>query len=159
MRILVCSDSHGAARRLKLAYEQQPEADVLVFLGDGVADAEIFRISGKPCYIVRGNCDSGTPELLVKEFCFLGKKILCTHGHSFHVKRGTGELLHAARECGADLVLYVHTHITETDYVDGIHLLNPGSICGGSYGFADIALEGIVCKTVAVRERLGGGSP
>ncbi|MCL1952482.1 MAG: YfcE family phosphodiesterase [Oscillospiraceae bacterium] len=155
MRILVCSDSHGRRDRLVLALEQQPKAEILVFLGDGAADADFFAMEGRPAYLVRGNWEgpsSGLP--LWQEFDAMGKKVLCTHGHYSQVKWGLEELLRAGRERGADLVLFGHTHVPLVHYEDGLTLFNPGSLWeDGSYGFADITSAGIVCRNLKVRER------
>jgi len=150
-RILVCSDSHRRADLLALAYDQQPKAEVLVFLGDGLGDAALFRSSGKTHYIVRGNCDGNAPEPLWQEFTLAGKKIICTHGHVCGMKFSPDELLRHAKDKGADLALYGHTHVPRIDYTDSIHLFNPGAIMAGEYGFVDITSAGIVCRNLRVR--------
>ena len=156
MRILACSDSHGRRDRLVLALEQQPGAGILVFLGDGAADAAFFaREPGRQAYLVRGNCDGPSCGLpLWQDFTVLGKKVLCTHGHYAQVKFGLEGLASAGRERGADLVLFGHTHEPLVLYEDGLTLFNPGSIHDGNYGFADITQAGIVCRNLRVRERL-----
>jgi len=150
-RILVCSDSHGRRAQLLRALDQQPKADVFVFLGDGAADADFFPSLGKEAYRVRGNCDWASDLPLWQEFTCMGKKILCTHGHYAYVKYGLDDLVRAARDHGADLALYGHTHTPRVDYEDGIYLFNPGSIADGNYGFVDITGAGIVCVQMKVR--------
>ena len=39
MRVLVVSDVHGRTGRLYEAIEQQPTANTVIFLGDGLRDA------------------------------------------------------------------------------------------------------------------------
>ena len=154
MRILVCSDSHGRWHRLVLALEQQPGAEILVFLGDGAADAGFFaKEPGKRAVLVRGNCDGGCGWPLWEAFAVLGKRILCTHGHAAQVKWGLDGLLRAGRDHGADLVLFGHTHEPLVHYEDGVTLFNPGSIHDGDYGFVDITEAGIVCRNLRVREK------
>ena len=154
MRILVCSDSHGRRDRLVLALEQQPKAEILVFLGDGAADAAFFSHEpGRRAYLVRGNCDGPSCGLPAwEEFSVLGKKVLCTHGHASQVKFGLESLAFAGRERKADLVLFGHTHEPLVFYEDGVTLFNPGSIHDGAYGFVDITGAGIVCVNARVRE-------
>ena len=92
-------------------------------------------------YQVAGNCDRYCApqyacELLV---CSVGGvKIFMTHGHRYGVKAGDEALLAAAREQGAQIVLYGHTHRAvcrrETD---GIWVMNPGS-CGYSDAVAGL---------------------
>ena len=154
MRILVCSDSHGRRDKLVLALEQQPTAGILVFLGDGAAEAAFFaREPGRQAYLVRGNCDGNSELPLWQEFAVMGKKILCTHGHTAGAKFHFEGLLRAGRERGADLVLFGHTHEPLVHYEDGLTLFNPGSIHDGNYGFVDITKAGVVCRNLRVRER------
>jgi len=155
MRILVCSDSHGRRDRLILALEQQPKAEILVFLGDGAAEAAFFaQEPGRQAYLVRGNCDGGCDLPLWQEFSVMGKKVLCTHGHTAQVKFGLDGLLRAGREHGAGLVLFGHTHTPLAHYEGGMTLFNPGSIHDGNYGFVDITHAGIVCRNLRVRGRI-----
>ena len=151
VRILVCSDSHGRADLLGLAYDQQPTAEALVFLGDGVDDAYLFTRCGKRAVLVRGNCDGNAKYPLSETFEAGGKTILCTHGHSFHVKYGPEDLRITAQALGASLALYGHTHQAKLDYEDGIYLFNPGCLHDGEYGFVDITPAGIVCVNARVR--------
>lgn len=156
MRILVCSDSHGRRSQLVLALEQQPRAEILVFLGDGAADADFFaQEPGKQGCIVRGNCDFGASLPLCQEFTVMGKRVLCTHGHAFSVKHGLDSLQYQAERQGADLVLFGHTHapLNWYDPESKITYFNPGSIREGDYGFVDITEAGIVCCPARVRPK------
>lgn len=150
MRLLVCSDSHGSARNIMLAADQQPKAEAYVFLGDGVRDADFLLTRNKPAYILRGNCDGGGGPIYEK-FTAEGKTIFCTHGHYDQVKFGLDILLYRAQEHGADLCLFGHTHAPYIGYEAGIHLFNPGSIREGVYGFVDILPSGIFCRHVKIR--------
>lgn len=49
-----------------------------------------------------------------------------------------------ARQEGADIVLYGHTHTGVTCYDDGLYIMNPGSIRDGHYGMIDIVPGGIM---------------
>ena len=62
MRILVISDSHGNTRNIERALEKQPEANIIIHLGDGaddIVDLE-FVYRDKQFYQVAGNCDWGS---------------------------------------------------------------------------------------------------
>jgi putative phosphoesterase len=83
------------------------------------------------------------------------KRILFVHGHTFHVKQSTDLILSEAQLLGADVALFGHTHVAMTDYVDGIHLLNPGSVSlprygNPTYGVIDITDAGIVPRIVTL---------
>ena len=38
MRVVVLSDTHGRVERIKKVIEQQPQAELFIFLGDGLRD-------------------------------------------------------------------------------------------------------------------------
>lgn len=147
MRILVVSDSHGDVFALRCAMEAQPKACMMIHLGDGERDmdAAAGAQSGMKTVQVKGNADFGSLHPYNCVEIVEGKRIYCTHGHWEKVKYGDYELLNAAKDAGADLALFGHTHTPAKDYVDGIHLFNPGSISDGNYGVVDITGAGIVC--------------
>lgn len=134
--------------RILDAVEAHPEAEALIFLGDGERDldtVESYYHSLPNVIKVAGNCDFSSSLPLLRVVTLGGKKIYCTHGHAEHVKYGTDELLLRARQEGADIVLlYGHTHTGVTCYDDGLYIMNPGSIRDGHYGMIDIVPGGIM---------------
>ena len=76
------------------------------------------------------------------------------HGHLYDAKSGLYRITSAAREAGADILLFGHTHMPLTLYEDGLYIMNPGSCHGyyASYGIIDITDKGeIVTNTVALK--------
>ncbi len=154
MRILVFSDSHQKIYDMKKAAASQ-KAAALIHLGDNARDIDCFSELPIPVFSVRGNCDfaGAAPDEL---FITLGgKKIFICHGHLFGVKGGTGNLIKTAKEKGADIALFGHTHTPYNKYENGIYLLNPGSISeprsgGKRYGVIDIGENYIFCNTIEV---------
>ena len=73
-----------------------------------------------------------------------GKRILFTHGHTYNEKSGRERLKAWAREQNADIVLYGHTHLAETEYDEGVYFVNPGSLCSGRCGYTSYAVIDIV---------------
>ena len=149
MRLIVFSDSHGSVRYMRQALEMHPEADVIIHLGDGERDFETLGdlLDSKRVIQVCGNCDLYS-QLNVEERLVLGGvKVLCTHGHFMHVKYGEQMLKEVARNCGAHIVLYGHTHTPVSKYDDGLYVFNPGSARDGCYGIVDIERSGIMCTT------------
>lgn len=145
MRILVISDSHGRHSAIEKAIEAQSDAKHVFFLGDRLADIEYFDsfFPDRKFYSVCGNCDFGSDGAASGMVTLGGKNIFYTHGHLYSVKSGTARIISYARARGADIVLYGHTHIANIEYVDGLYLVNPGSIgqarLGGcSYAVLDI---------------------
>ena len=138
IKIIILSDTHRSAGNIEEAIRRQPRADAVIFLGDGLSDVELVA-SYHPemtWYAVRGNCDfcgSLRGDTVPKTAMTVlgGKKILYTHGDLYGAKGGLDGLISLARETGADVVLYGHTHVAREDYIDGVYYVNPGS--AGSY--------------------------
>ena len=128
MRILVVSDTHNKHEYLDMAIEEvQP--DRIFHLGDGDG-CEIYMeaVAGCPVEIVRGNCDFASilpAEVVMRVGAHV---VMLTHGHYYQVNYGTEELIEAAREKGADVVMYGHTHVPEISEHHGVLVINPGSI-------------------------------
>lgn len=151
MRILVISDSHGNLGVIDKILELHQDVSHVFFLGDNVSDIENFELlySNKKFYIVSGNCDyiSNKPYVNCENIC--GKKILYTHGHTFNVKFGIGNLLNEGKKNKYDIILYGHTHVSQILYEDGIYIVNPGSCSrprdfNRSYAVIDITDNGIM---------------
>lgn len=146
MRLLVLSDSHGRKNCLIDAIELHPEADAVIFLGDGERDIDFVKHIHPELklFAVCGNCDfnSDLPVLLLEKF--YGKTVLITHGFRESVKYSLSLLHEKAVNCSASVVLYGHTHVPDTKYEDGIWFVNPGSASLGKYAMIDITEKGIM---------------
>lgn len=88
------------------------------------------------------------------DVCLRRKTVFILHGHTRGVKHGAEELLCAAKEKCADIVLYGHTHIPKSEYIDNMYVMCPGSIRDGSYGIVDITDNGILCYTADLSREL-----
>ena len=100
--------------------------------------------------MVPGNCDwgqTGEPERLLE---IEGVRILMLHGHTRHVKSSPMAAVYAAREYGADVLLFGHTHVPLVDYDGTLWVMNPGA--AGDYTRPTCGLltirEGIVTCSV-----------
>ncbi len=138
MKILVCSDSHSGLYFMRRAIEAvKPQA--LIHLGDYYDDGLTVAQENPHLmfYQVPGNCDRyRCPPGVAQVMCVpvSGVRLYMTHGHIHRVKQGIGGLLTDARRCGAQAVLYGHTHQADCHREeDGLLVLNPGS-CGSSSG-------------------------
>ena len=132
MKILVVSDSHGDAEAICRAVERE-QPRMLLHLGDGWRDVDELRLSfpDLPVEQVPGNCDFRAGEPTERLVLIGGKRILLCHGHTLGVKYDLNRLLYTALERGADAALFGHTHRPFVDIVQGVVLLNPGSIGRG----------------------------
>ena len=151
MRILVLSDSHRHVERLALAVDLAAP-DAILHLGDHIGDARKLRAMYPDVefYMVKGNCDvhaEGETELLLT---LEGAKILMAHGHAYNVKNGLAAFSFRAREAGADIALYGHTHKAMVERAHGIWFMNPGQMerhdaIRASYGI--VTVDGTVDGT------------
>ncbi len=149
LRWAVFSDSHGNADTLLMALHREMQAGELqgaFFLGDGVYEALRTAASfpALPFYIVRGNNDLSRSLPAQAQGVFGDKTVFYAHGHGFGVKQQPFALAKAAKDRGADIALFGHTHLFFWEKIDGVWLGNPGSLLSGplrpgSYGVLEIA--------------------
>lgn len=140
-KILIVSDTHGNAKGLQKLRPLIAENDYIVHLGDGAGDMrEIMRDFPEKVYLCGGNCDffSRYPDEGVLQVD--GLKILYCHGHKYHVKSTLSHLAIAAKNRDCDIALYGHTHTSLISEINGVTLINPGSLSrpvgeGGSYAY------------------------
>ena len=146
-RLIVLSDSHGKAKAFENVCLLHPEAERIVFLGDGEGDFEYIQ-SRHPEWSmtgVCGNCDrfSKLPEI---EELTLGEwKLLLVHGHKFAIKTTYKYVIEEAEKRNCNAVLYGHTHSAYVDKIDGIWVLNPGAVMdyrGPRYAVLDLDDDG-----------------
>ncbi len=132
MRILVLSDSHGGVDAMARCVEMT-EPNHILHLGDCWADAQALRrlFPSLPMEQVPGNCDWGNTEPAERLLEYGNRRILMMHGHTRHVKHGTMSAICAAREYGADSLLFGHTHQPLVDFDGSLYVMNPGAV--GAY--------------------------
>lgn len=153
MRILILSDSHGDVTSMQRAVERT-KPDQIVHLGDCWRDGEELkkRFPLLPIAQVLGNCDAwsfSSPPIQSVDCWALGARsteqlvltlgghrVFLCHGHRYQVKNSLLSLSYAAREAGAELCLFGHTHTQHLETMEGLTLLNPGSIGPLQHGFA-----------------------
>ncbi|MBB6445639.1 metallophosphoesterase [Bacillus benzoevorans] len=127
MKVLVVSDSHGLTSELEQLRERHgEEVELFIHCGDSELSADHPALINYA--VVRGNCDGDgrhSAELLQEAG---NRKILITHGHRYSVKSGMMKLSYKARESGADIVCFGHTHYLGAEMVYDTLFINPGSI-------------------------------
>ena len=142
MKILVISDTHRfISNAVSLIEEHKP--DTVVHLGDIADDCDELRYiyPHKRIICVLGNNDFFNKNYPLEVICTLeGKKFFMCHGHKYNVKSGLYALMKRARDEGADVVLYGHTHKNKCEYEGNILIMNPGSI--RTYGIIEIDKDG-----------------
>jgi len=95
-------------------------------------------------------CVKGNNDYFDKSYplerCFElgGKRIFMCHGHKYNVKSSLISLVYRAKEQGADIVLYGHTHLPHKEDYDGMLIINPGTV--GTYAVIEITETSIEAK-------------
>lgn len=133
MRVLVFSDSHGRVGPMEDTVALY-RPDAAFHLGDVTRDADNLRLACPELtlYQVRGNCDLMAGSIQTEGVVRLaGKTIFYLHGHTRYVKQGVGLAVEAAREVGADILLFGHTHRPLRTQYDGLLAVNPGAVMDG----------------------------
>ncbi len=150
LKLLLISDSHGRTDRVRRAIAMHADADVIVFLGDGLEDFDDATEGiSTMCICVRGNCDRrgmfrAFPVKYTEQLSVNGHRLLFTHGDAFGVKHGWDALAAQADICGADIVVFGHTHVPMNIYLSSrdtpLWLFCPGSIGEGQNGRSTFGL-------------------
>lgn len=151
-KILIISDTHNINCYACDAIEAVDRVDAIIHAGDYVRDARKLEEQYPmiPIYYVAGNNDiySDAPKDLCCEL--FGKKFFITHGHYYSVKgemqRDYPTLVSAAKEKGADVVVFGHTHTPYLGYNGDMTVLNPGSPTFG-FSYAVCEIDGDKIKT------------
>ncbi|MEG1608769.1 MAG: phosphodiesterase [Clostridia bacterium] len=144
MKILIASDIHGSsyyAKKLCEAFDSQ-KADMMILLGDiynhgprnplpleynPLEVARLLNEKKEKLMVIKGNCDSEVDEC-ISQFDFVdfgqifvdGKKISLTHGQKFNKE-------HMPANAG-DIMFYGHLHTSFITKVDGVIVVNTGSV-------------------------------
>jgi putative phosphoesterase len=139
--ILVISDSHGNIPALvsALNWAQSIGAGTApfyaaIFLGDGTDDLDHASAEAgftAPWYKVRGNGDMNfsIPDTLILEIPGNpARKLFLSHGNRHNVDGGGQAIAAAAKAAGAEAAFFGHTHVPYCSMINGIFVLNPGSI-------------------------------
>ena len=76
---------------------------------------------------VRGNCDIDKAFPDEVDFDLDGVTVFVTHGHLFNVKTSILSLSYRAKEVGAQIACFGHSHILGAEMIDDVLFLNPGA--------------------------------
>lgn len=159
MKILVVADTHKNFEVLDLCVKKNQDADMIIHLGDGEHEFDDIRsmYPQKAMIYVGGNSDFGTHELthIAKVD---GYKIFCCHGHTLGVHDGLEYLVATAKKNGCNIALYGHTHLYKTELIDGVFVMNPGSLDSPrnrnmpSFGIVELSSDGQLKMNIVTME-------
>lgn len=124
MRIVVASDSHANNEILDLIQHHHPEADLFLHCGDLCEDPEYYP----DWIVVQGNNDYWL-DLPTRRILRVGDhRLLMEHSHRCSYFNREKNLVSSAKNLACDIVCFGHTHASMIRKMDGVFLLNPGSV-------------------------------
>jgi putative phosphoesterase len=136
---------------MKRALLVHPDAEVVFFLGDGLAEVDSLASEevSRAWFAVRGNCDCyptfrsvDVNKTETVKLC--GYTITFTHGDLYDAKYTSERLLLLAERTDADILLFGHTHTPFCEYITDREkpfcLFNPGSVGQGTGCYGIITL-------------------
>lgn len=129
MKILIVSDTHKRSENLYKVIDMEKPLDMVIHCGDIEESDDYLRgVVHCPVCIVSGNNDffyNYDKELLVPIEKFKG---FIAHGHNYYISLGKEILANEARARGADFAFFGHTHRPYNNIVNGVYMVNPGSL-------------------------------
>lgn len=133
MKALVFSDSHGYINPIIRAVEEHSDASLVIHAGDVLRDVDnlLAVYPNLKVETVAGNNEFFGNAPSDRLFEFGGKRIFLTHGHKYGVKGSLARLKMRAKELGADICIFGHTHTRHISEENGIYFLNPGAAYRG----------------------------
>lgn len=150
MELLIFSDNHRDRDIVKKLVQQYPNADRIISLGD--SEMKEYELTELNIFGVKGNYpfEPNFPKELT--FVFENTKVYLTHGHHFSVKMGLSRLLQYGIYNDIDIICFGHTHQPFLSEVEGILMINPGSLSKNKYhnnaSYAILSIEPSSIKAV-----------
>ena len=147
MKLVVLSDTHGCSdmvTQVLLAEEMKGPVHGLLYAGDGLRDVFPHQTRYPHVHLVRGNCDGSQGTVPDEDtFTLNGTTLYLSHGHRWHVKYSLNRLAYRAREVGAQVAIYGHTHSPQISQASGVLLLNPGTLTFRQYAILTLSQDGL----------------
>lgn len=128
MKVIVVSDTHRRNENYFKVLEMH-KPDMVIHCGDAEgSEYALTEAADCPVKIVLGNNDffSDLPRELELELD--GFQVWVTHGHTYYVSMSSEYIAQEAKARGKDIVFYGHTHKPSVQKVDGVYVVNPGSL-------------------------------
>lgn len=123
LEIIVVSDSHGLIKPLLKVRQVYPHADAYLHCGD--SELHPKQLDGFKSVLGNNDDPYFERELAVN---VKGTMIYLTHSHLFGYHNRLEEMANRAKSLGCSIVLFGHSHVFTHSKVNGIDLINPGSL-------------------------------
>lgn len=128
MKLIVIADTHKDYERYNNIVTKNA-ADLYIHLGDGINEfSDVAKENpNKEFAFVKGEndfCEASLTRVIQVKNC----RIFCAHGDTFDVSDGLKKIIAAAKAENCSIILYGHTHLYKAELIDGIYVMNPGSL-------------------------------
>lgn len=129
MKVLIVSDTHRVNENYFRAVDKEKPFDLVIHCGDAEgAEYSLMSYAETDFEVVGGNNDFFTSLPKERVLNIRGNRIFVTHGHFYQVNAGVERLAEEAAERGCSMAFFGHTHIPFMSEVNGVLLVNPGSL-------------------------------
>lgn len=153
-KILLVSDTHRNVSFLHRLPEIHPDVQLFWHCGD----SELPSCYMQQWISVQGNCDAYQAYPPTRTIALAGHHFLLIHGDRYlNSTKKYDRLVQFAKLQQCDVVCFGHTHVYMDQMIDGIRLLNPGSIRfprdlqGPSYMLLEVAENEIQARRMTYR--------
>lgn len=126
LKILSVSDTHGRNERWEKVIKKELP-DLVLHSGDHCTSENIMNLYAN--YWVAGNNDYIGNEIEI--FKIEDLKFILLHGHQANRSNyeiWKNKLSEFAKPYNPDVLIYGHSHIQDVDEINGIKMINPGSL-------------------------------
>lgn len=123
-KMIVVSDNHGYREPIDYIRSNYSSSCYFVHCGDSCMYKD--ELSGFAA--VRGNNDYGESFPMRRVVEVAGHRIMVTHSHMEMFGGFLNMLVRKAKQLDCDIVCFGHIHRYVDETIDGVRLLNPGSI-------------------------------
>ena len=141
MKLVVMSDSHGRDEMVRRVIKENRDADYFLHAGDLCSDEALFP----EVIFVRGNNDWYSDFPKQRLMRFNNVRIYMTHSDGMYGSSRYQRLAQIGKTNNCQLVIFGHTHCWYDETIDGVRILNPGSLLynrdGSQMGYYIIYIE------------------
>ena len=153
-QIILMSDSHEAKDAMEIVLKKLPDMDYCIHCGDCLVSPQ--KMNG--FLTVAGNMDRCFPFPSQASLTIDPFHIWIIHGNQF-LKGNAPDypiLAKEAKKRGYNMVFFGHTHTYLDQTIDGVRLLNPGSVWKSRdpsepLSLMKITIDGQQCRTEKIR--------
>lgn len=123
-KILLVSDNHKKAKIINFLINKHYDVDYFIHCGD----SEMNKAELNNFLSVKGNCDfdANFDDEYILEI--KSHRILIVHGHKHNVYKDYNFLVDYAKFKNCNLIFFGHLHLFIDEKIDGIRIVNPGSL-------------------------------